>query len=221
VVAVVGASAVFAVYRGFVAETLSIFAWAAAAFATLYFAPAAAPLLGNSMSPVAGLVVAYIAVFLVVLIPLSFISARFAANVQQSSVGPLDRSLGAVFGIVRGLILISLAYILFTLIVPVKKQPAWVAQAWTLPLVQDTGDVLLSLVPDRHGHPVTADEPLFVSHPHKARAAHTDFPRPHAKPRTKEAAKSHNRPAKKSYGASERQGLDRLIQSTSGGGKKP
>jgi membrane protein required for colicin V production len=221
VVAVIGASAVFAVYRGFVAETLSIFAWAAAAFATLYFAPSAAPLLGNSMSPVAGLVVAYVAVFLVVLIPLSFISARFADNVQQSSVGPLDRSLGAVFGIVRGLILISLAYILFTLIVPVKKQPAWIAQAWTLPLIQDTGDVLLSLVPDRHGHNVASEEPVFVSHPHKAHAASEETPRPRAKPVAKEAAKSHNRRAKKSYGESEREGLDRLIQSTSGGGKKP
>jgi len=221
VVAVIGASAVFAVYRGFVAESLSIFAWAAAAFATLYFAPAAAPLLGNSMSPVAGMIVAYVAVFLVVLIPLSFISARFAANVQQSSVGPLDRSLGAVFGIVRGLILIALAYILFTLIVPVKKQPAWVANAWTLPLVQDTGDVLLSLVPDRRGHSVATQEPVYVSHPHKARVVTKELPRPHAKPAAKEAAKSHNRHTKKSYGASERQGLDRLIQSTSGGGKKP
>jgi membrane protein required for colicin V production len=222
VVAIVGASAVFAVYRGFVAETLSIFAWAAAAFATLYFAPSAAPLLGSSMSPVAAMVVAYIAVFLVVLIPLSFISARFADNVQQSSVGPLDRSLGAVFGIVRGLILVSLAYILFTLIVPVKKQPEWIAHAWTLPLIQDTGDVLLSLVPEQRGHrDVATEEPVYVPHPHKARATHADIPRPRAKPVTQEAAKSHNRPAKKSYGERERQGLDRLIQSTSGGGKKP
>src|SRR5690242_8987551 len=125
VVAVVIASAVFAVYRGFVAESLSIFAWAAAAFATLYFAPSAAPLLTGAMSPVMAQIVAYAGVFLVVLIPLSFLSARVAENVQNSSVGPLDRSLGAVFGVIRGLILIAMASILFTLIVPVKKQPDW------------------------------------------------------------------------------------------------
>ncbi|HEY2033048.1 MAG TPA: CvpA family protein [Rhizomicrobium sp.] len=222
VVAIVLASAVFAVYRGFVAETLSIFAWAAAAFATLYFAPAAAPLLAGSMSPVAAQIVAYVGVFLLVLIPLSFMSARFGENVQSSSVGPLDRSLGAVFGIIRGLILIAMAYILFTLIVPVKKQPEWIADAWTLPLIQDTGDVLLSLVPERESHAYVANsEPAYVPHPHKARVTHAEMPRPRAKPGAKEAAKSHNRPAKKSYGASERQGLDRLIQSTSGGGKKP
>jgi membrane protein required for colicin V production len=222
VVAIVGASAVFAVYRGFVAETLSIFAWAAAAFATLYFAPAAAPLLSGSMSPIAAQVVAYIVVFLLVLIPLSFISARFSDSVQSSSVGPLDRSLGAVFGLIRGLILIAMAYILFTLIVPVKKQPEWIADAWTLPLIQDTGDVLLSLVPERESHHPYAvnNEPVYVPQSHKARVTRSEM-RPRAKPRAKEAAKSHNRPAKKSYGASERQGLDRLIQSTSGGGKKP
>ncbi|HSM96474.1 MAG TPA: CvpA family protein [Rhizomicrobium sp.] len=221
VVVIVGASAVFAVYRGFVAETLSIFAWAAAAFATLYFAPAAAPLLSGSMSPVAAQIVAYVAVFLVVLIPLSFMSARVAENVQSSSVGPLDRSLGAVFGLVRGLILIAMAYILFTLIVPVKKQPEWIAKAWTLPLIQDTGDVLLSLVPERDSHAYAIRQPDYVPQSHNARTSRSEMPRPRAKPAAKEASKSHNRPAKKSYGASERQGLDRLIQSTSGGGKKP
>lgn len=221
VVAIVGASAVFAVYRGFVAETLSIFAWAAAAFATLYFAPAAAPLLTGSMSPVAAQVVAYIAVFLVVLIPLSFVSARFADNVRSSSVGPLDRSLGAVFGIIRGLILIAMAYILFTLIVPIKKQPEWIAEAFTLPLIQDTSDVLLSLVPDRDTHSQTFAETPVEDHPHKARVYRSELPQPRPKPGAKQAAKSHVPHAKKSYGARERQGLDNLIQSTSGGGKKP
>ncbi|MBS0273352.1 MAG: CvpA family protein [Proteobacteria bacterium] len=227
VVAIVGASAVFAVYRGFVAETLSIFAWAAAAFATLYFAPAAAPLLSGSMSSVAAQVVAYIAVFLVVLIPLSFVSARFADNVRSSSVGPLDRSLGAVFGIIRGLILIAMAYILFTLIVPIKKQPEWIADAFTLPLIQDTGDVLLSLVPDRDTHARTfAEAPAehsrsIETHPYKARVYRSELLQPRPKPGAKQAAKSHVPRAKKSYGARERQGLDNLIQSTSGGGKKP
>ncbi|HEX7726326.1 MAG TPA: CvpA family protein [Rhizomicrobium sp.] len=221
VVAIVGASAVFAVYRGFVAETLSIFAWAAAAFATLYFAPAAVPLLSGSMSLIAAQVVAYIAVFLLVLIPLSFVSARFAENVRSSSVGPLDRSLGAVFGVIRGLILIAMAYILFTLIVPIKKQPVWIANAFTLPLIQDTSDVLLSLVPDRDTHPMAAAETPVESRPHKARVHRSDMPQPHVKPGAKQAAKSHAKHSKKSYGASERQGLDNLIQSTSGGGKKP
>lgn len=221
VIAVVLASAIFALYRGFVAESLSIFAWAAAAFATLYFAPSAAPLLTGSMSAVAAQIVAYIGVFLVVLIPLSFLSARLAENVRSSSIGPLDRSLGAVFGVVRGLILIAMAYILFTLIVPVKKQPNWVAHAWTLPMVQDTGDVLLSLIPERHSHAFSGYKDYRDEHSRNSRVYVQELPQPRAKPGSKQAAKSHVKASKKSYGANERQALDKLIQQTSGGGKKP
>ena len=38
-------SATYAAWRGFLSETLSIFAWAAAAFATLYFGPWLIPLM--------------------------------------------------------------------------------------------------------------------------------------------------------------------------------
>src|ERR1700761_5017564 len=158
VIGIVIASAVYATYRGFVAETLSIFAWAVAAFATLYFAPAAVPLLNGMFSPVIATLAAYIGVFLLVLIPLSFVSYRFAQGVQSSALGTLDRSMGAVFGIIRGLILIAMAYLLFTLIVPIRNQPGWIADAWTLPLIQDTGDVLLSLVPDKDSRAFSDNE---------------------------------------------------------------
>jgi hypothetical protein len=86
------ASVIYATYRGFVRETLSIFAWAAAAFATLYFGPAAAPFLAARMSTGwLGTLVAYGGIFLVVLIPLSFVSFRFAEGVQNSPVGAVDR----------------------------------------------------------------------------------------------------------------------------------
>ncbi len=217
VVAIVIASAVYATYRGFVAETLSIFAWAAAAFATLYFAPAAVPLLNGMFSPVAATLAAYIGVFLLVLVPLSFISYRFAQGVQNSAMGTLDRSMGAVFGIIRGLILIAMAYLLFTLIVPVKNQPGWIADAWTLPLVQDTGDVLLSLVPDKDSR-VFGDNETPFTRIHRDRAPYpSDLPIPRPKPGLHEAAKSHVTKTKKSYGAKDRKALDRLIQATGNG----
>ncbi len=76
VVIVVVLSAIYATWRGFVSETLSIFAWAAAAFATLFFGPRLAPIArGLFASPLLGVMVGYIAIFLVVLIPLSFLSS--------------------------------------------------------------------------------------------------------------------------------------------------
>ena len=217
VIGIVIASAVYATYRGFVAETLSIFAWAAAALATLYFAPSTVPLLNGMFSPTIATLAAYIGVFLLVLIPLSFLSFRFAQGVQSSALGTLDRSMGAVFGIVRGLILIAMAYLLFTLIVPVKKQPDWIADAWTLPLVQDTGDVLLSLVPDRDSHAFDVNEEPEARDRRKDAAYPSDLPRPRPKPGAYEAAKSHVTKTKKSYGAKDRKALDRLIQATGSG----
>src|SRR5579862_8917672 len=119
-------SAVLASSRGFVNESLSIVAWAAAAFATLYFAPAVAPFLRARMStPLVGTIVAYAGIFLAVLLPLSFMTFRFSQNVRNSPVGPADRILGALFGVVRGLAVLGLAYIVFSLFVPVHDHPRW------------------------------------------------------------------------------------------------
>src|ERR1700754_4376379 len=160
VLVVVFISAVYATYRGFVSETLSIFAWAAAAFATLYFGPKLAPVArGLFSSPALGVIAGYVAIFLVVLLPLSFMSFRFAQSTKNSPVGTLDRSMGGVFGVVRGLAIIGLAYIAFSSVVPTRSQPDWVAGAKTLPLVQISAEALLALVPDQKATPQQAAQP--------------------------------------------------------------
>ncbi len=150
VVVVILLSVIYAISRGFVDETLSILAWAAAAFATLFFAPRVAPLLHSHFSrPWEGAAIAYLGVFLVVLIPLQFMSHRFAETVRRSEIGPIDRSLGAVFGLLRGLAIVGIAYLLFTVFVPVRDQPHWVSDARLLPLIQKSSDVIASIVPDQ------------------------------------------------------------------------
>ena len=122
VVLIVLVSMGYAIWRGFVSETLSIFAWAAAAFAALYFGPVIGPLARGLVSPQwIGTVASYVVVFLLVLIPLSFISFRFAQNVHNSPVGALDRALGGIFGVVRGLAIVGIAYIVFSAFVPVPS----------------------------------------------------------------------------------------------------
>jgi len=207
VVAIVGVSAVFAIYRGFVRETLSIFAWAAAAFATLYFGPAAAALLKDRLSPaLLGIALGYVGVFLIVLIPLSFISFRFAEGVHRSPVGALDRSLGFAFGIVRGLAILGLAYILFTSVVATHEQPKWLTSARSLPLIQGCAQVLLSLVPNQDI--ASAQRPATP-------AVNVPQPTP------REAARKPSKHGQKTYGARDRRALDRLIQSTDDSGGKP
>jgi membrane protein required for colicin V production len=208
VVLVVILSTIYAGYRGFVNETLSIFAWAAAAFATLYFAPAVAPFLRARMStPLVGTVVAYLGIFLVVLIPLSFISYRFSENVKNSPVGAVDRALGVIFGIVRGLAIVGIAYIVFTMFVAVHDHPRWLREARLLPLIRGSADVLLTLVPNQHMETARDAPPPAAEVPKQA--AHT----PHHGGTSKHA--------RKSYGADDRRALDTLIQTTGSGDGKP
>ena len=52
---------------------------------------------------------------------------------KHSPIGPLDRALGVAFGVVRGLVIVGLAYMAFTYFVPIRKQPAWLTEARSLP----------------------------------------------------------------------------------------
>jgi membrane protein required for colicin V production len=203
VVAIVLVSTAYAIYRGFVSETLSILSWAAAAFAMLYFGPAASLLLKDTMSSWLSVLVGYVGVFLVILIPLSFLSHRFAENVHQSPVGAIDRALGLVFGLVRGLAIIGIVYLVFTAIVPIKQQPASVRQAMSLPLIQTSSEVILSLIPNQHGV-------ILKDMQQSSKAAATEKPGNAAK----SDATKHR---KKTYGADERRELDRLIETTGDG----
>lgn len=208
VVLVIIASTIYAAYRGFTSETLSIFAWIAAAFATLYFGPWVAYWMRSMISPAwLGEVVGYGLVFLVVVIPLSFASFRFAENIKKSEISTLDRALGAAFGIVRGLAIIGIAYLIFTAIVPINSQPNWLTGARLLPVIRGSAEVVASLIPDQHRGiaEATPQKPIVQAKPKKS--AHP----PAAKP----AVKKHH---KKTYGAKDRHALDRLIESTGSDG---
>ena len=95
IVLIIAVSAGYAVWRGFIWETLTIFAWAAAAFSCLYFGPYLVPMTKSLVSTqwLASLI-AYTAVFLAVFIPFAFMSHRFSESVKHSAIGPLDRAAG-------------------------------------------------------------------------------------------------------------------------------
>ncbi|HEY1710511.1 MAG TPA: CvpA family protein [Rhizomicrobium sp.] len=229
VLVVVIASAWYAGYRGLVAETLSIFAWAAAAFATLWFGPKVGPLARNFVSsPLAAIVVAYAVVFLIVLVPLSFLSHRFSQQVKSSQVGTLDRTLGAAFGVVRGLAIIGFAYLILDSFVKFDSQPDAVRNARSLPLMQASTEVILSLVPSRH-EALGEDAQPDAEAPPPARVSQEVSPQQDAQPPPKpksETAAAKPAPARvvakaakkpvKPYSNRDRRALDSLIETTGG-----
>lgn len=148
VLVVVLLSGLWGLMRGFVHEVLGIAAWIGAIAATLFLAPFAQPyarqLIGLDW---AADVATYIVIFLLVLVLLSILTGSISSRVKASSLGMLDRTLGFIFGLVRGAILVCLAYLALTWAVRPADQPAWVAEARTLPLVQRGAGMLSSLLP--------------------------------------------------------------------------
>src|ERR1700693_1577628 len=138
-------SAVLAMIRGFMREILSIAAWILAALATLYsyskLLPYAKSYINNDIVAT-GAVVA--GTFLLTLLVVSVVTVRFSDMVLDSRV----RTLGFLFGLARGLIIVVVAFMFFAWLVPSKTQPAWVANAKSKVVLQSTGDWLMSMLPD-------------------------------------------------------------------------
>jgi membrane protein required for colicin V production len=148
VIAIVGLSGLVALWRGLIRETFSIFEWVASAYAALRLAPVFQPMLADIVNPPwLAWISAFIATFFIVLVPLSMLTHRFAEAVKRSEIGPVDRALGLVFGVGRGLVIVGLAYIAFASFVPPEQQPSALTTARLFPLIQNSSDVLLSLVP--------------------------------------------------------------------------
>jgi membrane protein required for colicin V production len=149
VIVIVLISAVLAMVRGFTREVLAIASWAVAAVAAIYFHPYVLPYVKPYISKDAvALAAAAAIVFFVTLILVSVITVKISDVILDSKVGPLDRSLGFVFGAVRGLLLCVIAFVFFNWLVPEKSQPEWVKEARMKPVLQSTGDELMALLPD-------------------------------------------------------------------------
>jgi membrane protein required for colicin V production len=68
--------------------------------------------------------------------------------VLDSRVGALDRTLGFLFGLGRGLIIVVVAFMFFAWLVPERSQPLWVSQAKSKVVLESTGAWLISISPD-------------------------------------------------------------------------
>lgn len=142
-------SAILAMVRGFSREVLSVASWVAAAAAAFYFYPLLVPYVMDyttneqlAMGVSAGII------FLVALILVSVLTMRIADFVIDSRIGALDRTLGFLFGAARGILLVAVAMLFFNWLVAGPKQPVWVAEAKSKPLLDSIGDQLVSVLPE-------------------------------------------------------------------------
>src|SRR3984885_13883961 len=149
VLGVILISALLSLLRGFTREVLAIGSWAAAAAAAYYFYPYVLPHLEpyipkpqNAEELSAGVG------FFATLIVVSLFTVRVSDAILDSKIGALDRSLGFLFGAVRGFLLAVVAFAIFNWLVGDKQQPEWVQNAKTRPMLVDTADRIVALLPE-------------------------------------------------------------------------
>jgi membrane protein required for colicin V production len=177
VLGVVLLSGLFAFLRGFVREVLGVGAWVGAAVIAVWAAPHVRPFFARWLGghPGMDILAAYAAVFLVSVAVLLLLSHNFSRFVRGSALGGLDRSLGLLFGLARGVAIVALAYIIGGWLAgdpqqwpspvrdalalgPTYRCAAWVA-SWLPPGYQPR------VYPPPGGRPETASE-LFRAAPH-------------------------------------------------------
>lgn len=163
-------SAVVAFLRGFVREVLTIIGLVGASLVAFGAGPKLTPgmerwltsgiaaedletakLWGFVPYDIAAPVFAYAGLFVVTLIVLSIISHYIAKGVQAMGLGPVDRSLGVVFGVLRGLVLIGLLYMPFHILMDQKDKDEWFGTSNTFTYVEGTSQILLGFMPESWG----------------------------------------------------------------------
>lgn len=153
IAAVVIISAIVGLRRGLVREVLAIGAWVGAVLATLYgFGHAQAFARGYISPPILADIVVGIALFGIVLTVLSGISRAIGKRVRDSFAGPLDRSFGTAFGLLRGAFIVSATYLVLTMIVgPGGEKPQWAEGSRLLPWARVGAEIVQSVVPFEFG----------------------------------------------------------------------
>nr|WP_272210951.1 CvpA family protein [Marinicella sp. W31]MDC2876860.1 CvpA family protein [Marinicella sp. W31] len=148
VVGVVLFSAFLATVRGFSREILSLLAWGLSAVIAFYAYPWLTPtlegFLGDPRLAKAG---AFAAIFLIALVLLSLVTTRFADYIIDSRAGVLDRSLGFVFGLVRGVLILAVAVAFWNWMVGDAQSPDWIRNAKSKPALDMLATKLESYLP--------------------------------------------------------------------------
>jgi membrane protein required for colicin V production len=135
VIGIIVLSGVFAYSRGLVREALSIAAWILAAFAAFYGYPYIIPVIDRFLPK--GIVAdtaTYAGVFIIALALFHIIAKALASRVKHSPLSTVDRTLGLLFGLARGLILACVVYMAIAWFMRSgEPQPRWFAESRTLP----------------------------------------------------------------------------------------
>lgn len=142
-IAVLILSTVWATIRGGIYEMVATLSWVVAAFAARFVSPWLDKLLQSwfdlTQSSIGTLIASYFIVFFVILILVGFFNQKLREAIQDSMLKVTDRTLGIIFGIIRGVVVMGVFYfgaLWYYSDVPIM--PEWVSNSRTRPIMQLT-----------------------------------------------------------------------------------
>jgi membrane protein required for colicin V production len=149
VIGVILISGLLALFQGLVKELLSIGAWVGAIYATIYgFAPARPMVKDIVPWPEAVDLATGMALFIGSLVLLSIGAHLISKILHSAGAGVLDRTLGFVFGLVRGALIVVVLFIGISWYLGDEDQGQWFANSRTLPLTAAAAAYLVSVAPE-------------------------------------------------------------------------
>ncbi|MDD9980730.1 MAG: CvpA family protein [Gammaproteobacteria bacterium] len=148
ILAIVGISGVISLMRGFIREALSLAGWIAAFWVALAFSgKAAAWLVGYVSVPSVRVGIAFAAIFFGVLLLCGIVLRLAGLLVERTGMSGTDRTLGIVFGVLRGVV-VTAVLVLLAGLTALPRDPWW-NQSVLLPhLVELANEVRAFLPPD-------------------------------------------------------------------------
>ena len=202
-------SAIFAYARGFVHEVFSIVGWIGAIAATFYGFPFAQPYARQFIdTEILADLTSGTLIFLFALVVLSTVTRSISSKVKDSALNALDRALGFLFGLVRGALIVVVAYIGLEILVLQKDYPDWVHSARTMQLIGPAADLLLESLPKDYAIKQYNQSGIKNKSivPKDTRAVVRDLINP--------SPKASDKRTNDGYGTRERQDMERLIGNT-------
>jgi len=192
VIGILLVSALVAFWRGFVREVLTILSLVGAAAATFLWGPKMVPIAqGWIVDPTAkepqmlfnlvpydmvGVALGFGLVFMVVLAVFTLASHLLSRMVHYVGLGPVDRSLGVVFGLMRGVVILGLLSVVLNFVVAENKRQEYFADSKTYPYVSYLADLTSAMMPGKevlkHGSMKTETVDKGPLEPGQAARAH-------------------------------------------------
>lgn len=125
ILAVLGISVLIGLWRGLISEVLGLLIWVTAAWITWTFGPHVAELYANKINlPSARLAAGYATTFVGVLVLGIVVRFLVARLVQGTGLSGTDRLLGMLFGLARGVLVVTVGVFLVSL-TALTRDPWW------------------------------------------------------------------------------------------------